>query len=322
MAADLARMSRSTLLVDLAPQADATSHLGLDREKLDGSVHHLLTDRTDVPDSVIAPTRIRNLSVIPSDRLAMSAVEMEMANALGREAALAEKISGIKETFDFIIFDCPPGAGILTINALMASTEWILPVQTHYLALSGLDQLFLTALSLERRLEHRAALTGIVCTLFDSRTRLSREIDSELRRLFGPLVYDTIIRYHTSVGEAPTFGLTIGEYEHGEPADKNFQEFAFETVKRNPDKKREKQELLAVVEALNGEDEARSNGGKRMIRRVGGHLRKNLSAVMADSSLLEKMPAYNTLSSMEDLKKYQKRKKSSIDSEEAEELWQ
>ena len=124
-------MSRSTLLVDLAPQADATSHLGMDRENLSGSIHDLLTDKTDDTSSIIAPTRIRNLSIIPSDRSEMAAVEMELAVTLGREAALAEKISGLEKIYDFIMFDCPPGSGILTINALMASTEWIMPIQAH-----------------------------------------------------------------------------------------------------------------------------------------------------------------------------------------------
>lgn len=320
LAADLARMSRSTLLVDLAPQADATSHLGMDREKLNGSVHDLLTDKTDDISSIITPTRIRNLSIIPSDILKMTAVEMELAVTLGREAVLAEKISGLKEEYDFIIFDCPPGSGILTINALMASTEWIMPVQAHFLALSALDQLFLTTLSLEHKLDHRTSLTGVICTLFDSRTRLSKEIENELRRLFGSLVYSETMKYHTSVGEAPTFGLTIGEYEAGKAADRNFQELAIETVKRNPAKKKKGESWYINETAISIADD-KLNGDKGKIRQAGGRLRETLSAVMADLSILEKMPAYHTLSSSEEIKAFNYDKKSSIGSQESEELW-
>jgi chromosome partitioning protein len=177
LAYNFACMSKSTLLVDLSPQADTTAHLGIQSGKCKGSIHNLLMEKLDDPSEVIVPTHIRNLSLIPSDRETMPGIELALANIVGRETVLSKKIRDIENKFDFIIFDCPPGVDLLTINALMASYEWILPVQVHYLAVNGIDQLFMTVLSLEETLDHPIRLTGILCTLFDQRTRLSRQIE-------------------------------------------------------------------------------------------------------------------------------------------------
>ncbi|MEE8483356.1 MAG: ParA family protein, partial [Nitrospinota bacterium] len=218
------------------------------------------------------------------------------------------------------IFDCPSGTGLLTINSLMASTEWLLPVQVHYLALNGLDQLFMTALSLKHRLDHHLSLTGLICTLFDGRTRLSREIENELRRLFGPLVLENTIFYRTSVGESPTFGMSIGEYEPGKEADKNFKDLALEIIGKGA---AEKVDAIKLAE-LNGTNGEPINGGnpeKREIRKAGKILRDELQSVMEDSGLIADKPVYRLLSDIESIKEYRKKKRASLSGEEAEELW-
>lgn len=320
LASDFASMSKPTLLVDLSPQADATCHLGVQNENLEFSSYHLLTDKVDDVSKAIVPTRIRNLSLIPSDRSAMSGVEIEVANMMGREAILAEKIRQVQEKYEFIIFDCPPGSGLLTINSLMASTEWLLPVQVHYLALNGLDQLFMTTLSLKRRLKHDLRLSGILCTLYDGRTRLSREIESELRHIFGSAVLENTIQYRTSVGESPTFGMTIGEYEPGKEADKNFKDLALELIGKTLTDSASQKELLQP-NGINGEIENGENREKIEIRKAGKQLKNELQAVINDSDLIANKPMYKLLSDLKDIEAYRKRKRSPLTGEEADELW-
>jgi chromosome partitioning protein len=318
LASNFAFMSKPTLLVDLSPAADATCHLGVKNENLTNSSYHLLTDKEEDISKTIVPTRIRNLSLIPSDRSAMSGVEIEIANMMGREAILSEKIRLMGNKYEFIIFDCPPGTGLLTINSLMASTEWLLPVQVHYLALNGLDQLFMTTLSLERRLKHQIRLSGILCTLYDGRTRLSHEIESELRRLFGSLVLNNTIQYRTSIGESPTFGMTIGEYEPGKEADKNFKDLALELIGKGMPSGSEE---LLKSNGGNGENGNGEFPEKKEIRKTGKHLRNELQAVMKDSDLIAKKPMYGLLSELKDIEEYRKRKRAPLTGEEADELW-
>ena len=317
LAADLARMSKPTLLVDLSPQADATCHLGMEATGRALSAYHLLTDRTETPEEAIIPTRIHNLSLVPSDRLAMEAAEMELTGLLGREAILDEQVKRLEERYEFIIFDCPPGVGLLTINALMASTEWLLPTQAHYLALNTLDQLFMAVLSLERRLGLRITLAGVVCTLYDTRTRLSHAIENELRRLFGPAVMKSVIHYRTAVGESPTFGMTIGEYEPGKEADQNFKETAMELFRMG---KGAQTTLpgIAIEDSLDDEDGAPEN---KEVRGAGDRFRNALKIVLGDADVLARHSIYRQLSDAGDIEAYRQKKRISLSKAETDELW-
>lgn len=317
LAANLARMSKTTLLVDLSPQADATSHLGLELESHSVSIYHLVTDKTETPEEAVIATRINNLFMIPSERSAMESVEIELVGLLGREAVLDEKIKRLEERFDFIIFDCPPSAGLLTINGLMAANEFLLPVQAHYLALNALDQMFMAALSLEHRLGHRLALAGVVCTLFDERTRLSREIQSELRRLFGSAVFENVIHYRTAVGESPTFGMTIAEYEPGKEADLNFRETALELLRKGGETKTPFTDIQAGAQTgLNG------GGAERLaVRRAGERFRNALRKVTEDKDVLAGHPMYRLLSEPGDIEAYRRKKRAPLSNAETDELW-
>lgn len=320
LAANLARMSKSTLLVDLSPQADATCHLGVKNENLSVSVRDVLSDEQANPQDAVVPTHIRNLSLVPADKFAMSGIEIALANLIGREAVLSEKIRLIEDQYDYIIFDCPSGTGLLTINALMAATEWILPVQAHYLSLNGLDQLFMTAVSLEQRLLHKVRLTGIVCTLYDSRTRLSREIEAELRRLFGSLVLDNTILYRTSVGESATFGMSLSEYEPDKEADRNFKALTLEIIRRG------KPPETGGVNYVEWDENAGKTleghpAERRAIRRVGRQLGTTIQAMMGDSELVAKIPVYGLLSDLVEIEEYRKRKRAALTTDETDELW-
>ncbi|MBF0290988.1 MAG: ParA family protein [Nitrospinae bacterium] len=317
LAVNLARMSKTTLLVDLSPQADATCHLGLESEGRPASIYHIVTDKAETPEDAVIPTRINNLFMIPSERSTMEAVEIELAGLLGREAILDEKIKRFEERFDFIIFDCPPSLGLLTINGLMASGEFLLPVQAHYLALNALDQMFMATLSLEHRLGHRIAFTGVICTLFDERTRLSREVESELRRLFGPAVFESVIHYRTAVGESPTFGMAIAEYEPGKEADLNFREAALELLRRGKGGKTRFADI--GEEGESGLDGAET--GRKAVRRAGERFRNTLRAATEDNAVLAGHPMYRQLSEPGDVEAYRRKKRAPLSSAETDELW-
>jgi chromosome partitioning protein len=310
-------MSKPTLLVDLSPQADATCHLGMEAGGRALSAYHLVTDKTEAPEATIIPTRVNNLFLIPSDRRAMEAAEIELAGMLGREAILDEQIKRLENQYEFIIFDCPPGVGLLTINALMASTEWLLPTQAHYLALNTLDQLFMAVLSLERRLGLRITLGGVVCTLYDARTRLSRAIEGELRRLFGPAVLESVIHYRTAVGESPTFGMTIGEYEPGKQADQNFKEMAMELLHIG----KATQSPLAGIKTEPDFDDEGLTLEHQEVRRAGERFRNALQAVMGDADALAGHSLYRQLSDAGDVEAYRQKKRISLSKAETDELW-
>jgi chromosome partitioning protein len=316
LAADLARMSKPVLLVDLSPQADTTCHLGMEAPGRALSAYHLVTDKTETPAAAVIPTRINNLFLIPSERSSMEGAEMELTGMLGREAILDEQIKRVEERYEFIIFDCPPGVGLLTINALMASTEWLLPTQAHYLALNTLDQLFMAVLSLERRLGLRITLAGVVCTLYDTRTRLSHAIENELRRLFGSAVLKSVIHYRTAVGESPTFGKTIGEYEPGKEADQNFKEIAMELLQMGKGAKM----TLPGITAEADEDEDIGSENKE-VRGAGERFRNALKVVIGDADVLARHSIFRQLSDAGDVEAYRKKKRISLSKAETDELW-
>ena len=320
LAYNFACMSKSTLLVDLSPQADTTTHLGIQNKKCKGSIYNLLMEKLDDPSEVIVPTHIRNLSLIPSDREAMPGIELALANTVGRETALSKKIKSIEKKYDFIIFDCPPGVDLLTINALMASTEWILPVQVHYLALNGIDQLLMIVLSLEETLDHPIRLTGVLCTLFDQRTRLSREMEREIQRIFGNLVLDNTIFYHTSIGESPTFGMAIGEYEPGKKADKNFKDLSFEIIGKNISNKTDTMELLKNNRSNKG-IKKKDNPEKQEIQKAGKQLWKKLRVAMKKPDSSKNKLMLNSPSNMNGDQEQGTIKRTPLTCEEADELW-
>lgn len=216
----LARMGKRVCLIDLDPQAHASLHLGISPEDSDASVYGVLT--SDMP---LAEARYKveeNLWVVPA-HLDLAAAELELAGEVGREIILRDKLEEDTEEYDFLILDCPPSLGVLTLNALTASSEVFLPLQPHFLALHGLSKLLRTIELVAKRLNPSLRLTGIVYCMYESGTRLAAEVSSDVQEFFdslnnsdsvwaGAKAFESKIRRNIRLAEAPSFGQSIFDY--------------------------------------------------------------------------------------------------------------
>lgn len=232
LAACLAAERWRVLLIDLDPQANATSALGL--ENMDGcSLYQVLIGQADLADRVL-PTRIENLFIIPGD-LDLAGAEVEVARLDNHLSRLREVLSGLAEDapFDFVLMDCPPSLGILMLNALTAADELLVPIQCEYLALEGLSKITNLVEQL-REGGHNPGLSigAIVMTMYDARTNLSQQVVEEVRKHFAPLLLSTLIPRSVRLGEAPSFGKTILEYDGTGVAAQAYRKMAAEWIAR------------------------------------------------------------------------------------------
>ena len=239
LAAALAASGKRVLLIDMDPQAHATLHFGVETQPGTPSVYELLTDETKKPAD-IRQLVSENLWLIPS-HLDLAAAEMELAGVCGRELILREKLAADDETFDFLLLDCPPSLGVLTLNALVCADEMIIPLQPHFLALHGLGKLLQTIQLVSQRLNARLRLTGVVLCLYDSSTTLAREVAENVESFFeaerqreGQLpwsdakVFSTRIRRNIRLAEAPSFGRSIFDYDPKSNGAADYLNFACE----------------------------------------------------------------------------------------------
>lgn len=203
----LALRGHRVLVVDLDPQANATTGLGIDRQTVERSTYDVLMGEASVLD-VARPTAIKNLSVIPAS-LDLAGAEIELAGTMAREKRLAEALEGATGEFELVFLDCPPSLGLLTVNALAAAQDLIVPVQCEYYALEGLGQLVETADRVRRSLNTDLRIAGFVLTMFDGRTKLSSQVADEVRSHFGHLVYESVIPRSVRLSEAPSFGEPV-----------------------------------------------------------------------------------------------------------------
>ena len=203
----LALRGHRVLVVDLDPQANATTGLGIDRRKVDKSTYDVLAGDTPMGE-IARSTAIKNLSVVPAS-LDLAGAEIELAGAMAREKKLDEALEGIAGEFELVFLDCPPSLGLLTVNALAAAEDLIVPVQCEYYALEGLGQLVETADRVRRSLNPELRIAGFVLTMYDGRTKLSSQVADEVRSHFGDLVYETIIPRSVRLSEAPSFGEPV-----------------------------------------------------------------------------------------------------------------
>jgi chromosome partitioning protein len=230
LAAALAEMERRVLLVDIDPQANATIHLGIDVHSLERSSYHVLTGGCPLAAAVIADQRPR-VSVLPAN-IDLSGAEVELVNAVGRETILRDALGVYlaSENFDFILIDCPPSLGLLSLNALTAAREVIIPLQTEFFALQGMAKLLEVIQLIQRRLNHPLEIAGVLPTLFDGRTNLGHEVVSEIRRFFPEKVFRTAIRNTVKLAEAPSHGKTIFEYANDSMGAADFRDLARELL--------------------------------------------------------------------------------------------
>ena len=205
LSAGLALKGKKTLLLDLDPQGNATSGLGIEKNNM--GIYDVIIDNEDI-NSVIMDTQVQNLKIIPSN-IDLSGATVEMVALKDRESLLKNALNKIKNDFDFIIIDCPPSLDLLTVNAFTASDKVLVPIQCEFYALEGLGQLMNTVKLIKMRLNPSLEIDGVVCTMYDSRTNLSQQVVDEVKKYFAKKVYNTFIPRNVRLAEAPSFGEPI-----------------------------------------------------------------------------------------------------------------
>lgn len=208
--AGLSRLNRKVLLIDIDPQGNLTDSLGVQAHKLKNTIHEMLRGDITAREAII---KVKSgYDIIPAD-IRLSGAEIELSTQPGREMILKEILEPIIKDYDYILIDCPPSLGLLTLNALTAAKEIFIPLQAEYLALHGMSQLIQTFLTVKKRLNPDLEITGIITTLFDSRKILNREVIENIREYFPDKLFDTRIRSNVSLAEAPSHGLDIFRYK-------------------------------------------------------------------------------------------------------------
>ncbi len=207
LAASLAVLEHKTLLIDADPQANATSGVGFDPKVIKTSIYECIIDDVE-PRNILLNTSTPNLDLIPA-HIDLVGAEIEMINLPNREMMMRKVIDRVKDDYEFVIIDCSPSLGLITVNALTAADSVIIPVQCEYFALEGLGKLLNTIKIVQSRLNPKLEIEGILLTMYDNRLRLSNQVVEEVRTHFQDLVFDTIIQRNTKLGEAPSFGETI-----------------------------------------------------------------------------------------------------------------
>ncbi len=214
----VAHRNKKVLLIDLDPQGNATTGLGINKNELDKSSYDILINDMSV-DNVIVETGQETLKLCPSS-IKLAGAEVELVSAISRETKLKAAVEEMKEQYDYIFIDCPPSLGLITLNALTASDTVLVPIQCEFYALEGLTQLMETVKLVQKHLNKKLSVEGVVMTMFDARTNLSIEVVEEVRRHFGNKVYSTIIPRNVKLSEAPSYGLPIILYdEHSKGAE-------------------------------------------------------------------------------------------------------
>ena len=211
LSAYLANEGKKILLVDLDPQGNSTSGLGFKRSDINRSLYDVLINETN-PREVIYKTRYANLDIIPS-AVVLAAAEVELVSHLAREHKLKNALNSISGDYDYIFLDSPPSLGLLTVNGLTASDKILIPVQAEYFALEGLGQLLHTVQRIKTSLNPKIDLLGVLITMYDKRTILSRQVEQEIKRHFPGKVFETIVSRNVRLAEAPSFGKSIFGYD-------------------------------------------------------------------------------------------------------------
>ncbi|MBR3056634.1 MAG: ParA family protein [Clostridiales bacterium] len=234
LGAFLAAKRKKVLIIDLDPQGNATSGYGFDKIQLENTVYDLLVNEEDI-ENVIQHTDVKNVDMCPTN-INLAGAEVELVSAISRETILKRTIEPILDKYDYIIVDCPPSLGLLTINALSASEGVIVPIQGEYYALEGLTQLIDTINMIKKKLNPVIGILGVVITMYDSRTQLTKQVVEEVEKYFGDKVFNTHIPRNIRLAEAPSHGKTIGDYDPKSKGSIAYQSLAQEVIKRTKDR--------------------------------------------------------------------------------------
>lgn len=230
LAACLAYIGKKVLLVDVDPQGNATSGIGIEKGDVDECIYNVLIGDLKAKD-VIRPTNIENLHIIPAT-IQLAGAEIELVSVISREILLRNALDPLRETYDFIIIDCPPSLGLLTLNALTAANSVLIPVQCEYYALEGLSQLLNTIRLVQKHLNNDLRLEGVLLTMLDARTNLGIQVIQEVKKYFREKVYNTIIPRNVRLSEAPSHGKPIILYDVKSRGAEVYLELAKEVLER------------------------------------------------------------------------------------------
>lgn len=211
LSACLAHLGKKTLLIDIDPQGNTTSGVGIDKGDVDNCIYNVLVEDKRAQDVIIS-TSVDNLHILPST-IQLAGAEIELVPTISREVRLKRAIEKVKEQYDYIVIDCPPSLGLLTINSLTASDSVLIPVQCEYYALEGLSQLLNTVRLVQKHLNHDLEIEGVLLTMLDARTNLGIQVIEEVKKYFREKVFQTIIPRNVRLGEAPSHGEPIITYD-------------------------------------------------------------------------------------------------------------
>jgi chromosome partitioning protein len=230
LAASLAIESKRTLLVDIDPQGNSTTGLGIDRAQLPASLYHVL-DGSRFVGEILCETELANLLLIPATK-DLVGTEIELVSGDRREYRLKEALAAVAGHYDYVLLDCPPSLGLLTLNALTAAESLLIPIQSEYYALEGLSAILETMRLVQQGLNATLRLEGIVITMFDSRNRISHQVVEELRAHFPDKLFQTIIRRNVRLSESPSYGKPICLYDASSTGAQDYRDLAKELISR------------------------------------------------------------------------------------------
>ena len=231
LAAGLAAKDLRVLLIDMDPQGNASTGLGIPRAQRENTIYNVLTEGLPV-DEAIKPTEVENLFVLPS-HVDLSAAEMEIGHTEGRTRLLRDAIEAAKSKFDYVMIDCPPSLNLLTINALSAARSVIVPLQCEFFALEGLSQLLQTVEMAKASINPALAIDGVMLTMYDRRNRLSAQVAEDVRKHLGRAVFQTIIPRNVRIAESPSFGQPVITYAPNSKGAKAYLDLADELIKKH-----------------------------------------------------------------------------------------